>query len=200
MGSWRADRHVVRLTEQILEAHAKATARLVAAIAEIGGRMARVRARLSDAQWNAWVSDLPLHPRTIANYMALADFAGRAPQQFERFGHLGPAKLYVLAAGNPDKVRRLKIDARMAIPGGGERKKIGDMTSTELRRVVGDFTTRPTPRPPIGKLVQSTAHKIAGVGALVDLLEGREDELPDGAANELAEELRELAERLDALA
>lgn len=199
VGSWRDDRRVVRLTDQILDLHAKATARMVTAIIEIGRRMARVEERLSPDEWKRWVSDLRLHPRTIGNYIALAEFSDRAPTQVQRFGHLGPTKLYVLAGGKSDKVRRLKIDVPISIPGGGGRKTVGDMTTTELRRVVGDFTANRTPRPPIGKLVQATAHKIGAVEALVDQLEHREDELPDGAADELAVQLRALADRLDAL-
>lgn len=199
---WRKDPRVVRLTRQIIDLQAKATAKMVTAVVAIGQRMAEVHDRLPEGEWVAWVAEaVPLDRRTIHNYIALYRWSQRASVQFERFAHLGPTKLYVLAAGDPNRVRKLRLGARIALPGGRGRKTIGDMTVAELKIAIAGNNVAAEPRPaaPIGKLVQSAAKGIEGVGELVEQLEDREGELPDGAADELAAELRELADRLDAL-
>ena len=196
---WRSDARAVALTDQITRLHGKLVDTMTKTVVEIGRRMTQIHDRLAHGQWNRWVEQSTLFERrTIDNYMRMFRFSRDEPRQFARFAHLGPSKLYVLASADIARVAKLKVREAIAIPGGGGRKTIDDMTVRELSRVVGDLAPVPHDEPPIGKLVQSATHKIAGLQAVVDDLVARADELPAGTADDLAQTLRALADELDA--
>jgi hypothetical protein len=198
---WRDDPQVVRLTRQVIRIHTETTRKLVEAIVEIGGRLSEIRTRLAHGEWLTWLDDeeIPIQRRTVSNYITLFEWSQHAKRQFNRFAHLGPAKLYILAAGDADQVKALKVRDKVPIPGTGTRKTIGDMTTGELKKVVGGFATPPTRRPPIGQLVQAAVFGIAGIEADTDALEQRADEVPAGTGPQIAAKLRALAVRYEAM-
>lgn len=196
---WTEDPHVRRLTEQIVAMHTKAAADLTATVVNIGARMFEVRKRLEHGEWLRWLhTGISIKPRTVQQYLALFEWSRRAKPEFVRFKHIGPTKLYVLAAAKPAAVRKLPIGKAIRIPGGG-RKTIDDMTIAELSRVVGGLTTKPAAPKPIGRVLQSAKFKLAGVGTLIEELVRRSDEVDEELAGELAERLREMAEELEAM-
>jgi hypothetical protein len=72
------------------------------------------------------------------------------------------------------------------------------MTTVELGKVIGDITSRPTPKKPIGKLVQGLQQRIAGVDAVADELVRRHDEVDAEQADAVMQAMRTVLEQLEA--
>ena len=196
-GEWQDHRRVVKLTAEILRLHERLARQVVGGVRAIGQRMAEIRDALPHGQWLKWLDEaVPFTPRTVNNYIMLAEWAARRPQDLERLGHLGPTKLYLLAPLAPADRRRLTGRTPVPIPD-GTPKTIDAMTTAELRRVIaGSFTTGGGPRMPIDKVVQGIEHTIAGLDARVDVLIDRKDEVDTETAAQLHNELLELAAEL----
>ncbi len=195
---WENDPRVVRLTDQIRTLQGKAATAVVRAIVQIGDRLQQIQRRLSHGQWRRWcASEVPWSTSTIANYIALSQWAAQQPGELERLQHLGPSKLYLLMPLASAQRRRLTGAAALAIPGRAGKKTIDVMTVGELARVIGDdLATPPVPRAPIDQLVQGVRHKIAGLDASTDLLIARKSEVDPDAAAQLHAALVELADEL----
>ena len=79
-------------------------------VVAMGERMATVRDLLPRGEWRRWIDEaLPFTPRTVGNYIMLAQWHEERPQDIERLAHLGPTKLYLLRpahAGAPASADR----------------------------------------------------------------------------------------------
>src|SRR5688572_16867597 len=181
---WREVPKVVRATAAILRTHRSASTTNTDSAIAMGSEIATIRATLEPGEFEAWAREaVPFTSRTARNYIALADFAAREPNELRRLAHLGPSKLYRLAALPPT-------------PRTDEEKPIETMTVPELARVVGGLITPPVPKRPIKKLLQSYTYRLAGLDALTDQLIARAREVPAGEASELIAELHGLTESL----
>lgn len=195
---WQRNREVQRLTKEILALQRDAGAKVAAAAVEMGAKMRQIQAVLEPGQWLRWLETaVPFTRRTITNYMRLSAWAEEQPRELGRLEHLGPTKLYMLAPLAPDLRRKLTGRAPIVIPGHPRPKVIDVMTVAELTKVIGDLTTRPSPRKPIGKLVQGLRHRIAGVDAVADELVRRKDEVDEEHADALLEALRAVVAELE---
>ena len=176
---WQSDARVVRLTAQIKTLQHAAATTVVKTIVQIGDRLQQIHDRLSRGQWQRWcATEVPWSKSTIANYLALSKWAAAHPAEVSRLQHLGPTKLYMLMPLTAVRRRKLTGRAALAIPGRPDKKTIDTMTVAELGRVIGDdLHTPPLPRVPIGKMVQSLQHKVAGLDASAELLIARADEV-----------------------
>lgn len=196
---WTRVAAVVRLTSSILRTH-RATSRANAkATIALGRQLAKVQAALETGQWLEWVDEaVPFTPRTVQNYLALAAWADREPAQLARFGHLGPSKLYRIASLGFAARDKLKVGEPIRIPGAG-RKLLEVMTVAELDRVIGKLAPPVAlPPPPIDKLVKGYRKKLAALGALNHQLVQLETHADPHVMNELAAELRGLAQEIEA--
>lgn len=201
---WQRNREVARLTKEILALEHEAGTRVVAAVVEMGTKMRRIQAALEPGQWLSWVETaVPFSPRTIQSAMRLSVWAEEQPQELGRLEHLGATKLYMLAPLDPERRRGLTGRVPIVIPGHPRPKTVELMTTLELKKVIGDLTSRPAPKKPIGKLLQGLAHRIAGVDAVADELVRRLDEvgeLDEGNAEKaeaVLEALRAVVEQLE---
>jgi len=143
---WESDAVVVRLTAQIVRRHAT-TAEIVAdAVVDLGRLMQRIQDRLERGEWGRWLdSAIPLTPRTIRNYLALAAWADAHPADFDRFRHLGPSKLYMLAAAPRPVIAALKARKWHAVPGSAQPKTLDIMLKQDLGHVIAGLTGHPAP-------------------------------------------------------
>jgi hypothetical protein len=199
MTDWRRDTVVVRLTTKVHDLVAAAARRSADAVATIGQHLAKIRERLPHGQWLAWIADnAPFSHSTAANYIELAQWSLRAPAEFARLRHLGPGKLYVLAAVPPQRVRALKPGKLLAIPGSLRRKTIEHMTKLELFSLVGNLALPPAPVVPIEKVVQGMRFKMAALGVAADTMIGRAKEVDRTVVREIQEELVAVLGRIDA--
>lgn len=161
--------------------------------------MAEVRGRLPHGQWHRWVEEaVPFTPRTVSNYMALAAWAEANPRELERLAWLGPSKLYLLAGLSVASRRRL-TSSRAVVFADGREKTVGLMTVAELAEAVGAERglAIAEARPPIGRVLGKMRHRIAGIGAIVEELSRRREEVGEDEALEMRNELVELVEALD---
>jgi len=196
---WREVPKVVRATAAILRTHRSASTTNTDSAIAMGSEIATIRATLEPGEFEAWAREaVPFTSRTARNYIALADFAAREPNELRRLAHLGPSKLYRLTALPPTRRRKLDLTTPIPIPGTDEEKPIETMTVPELARVVGGLITPPVPKRPIKKLLQSYTYRLAGLDALTDQLIARAREVPPGEASELIAELHGLTESLEA--
>ena len=136
-------------------------------------------------------------PRTVNNYMLLAEWMDGRPRDLERLGHLGPSKLYLLAPLQPGERRRLTSRTPVPIPG-GEPKTIEAMTYGELKRAIDGGFTSSASGVSIGKVVQRVQYGLAGLDANLDVLVGRADEVDEDVVAELHAKLVELVGELEA--
>lgn len=189
---------VVRLTTSILRTHRAVSTSTAKAAIDIGRQLAHVHARLERGQWLQWIREaVPFTPRTVQNYLALAEWADREPDHLARFGHLGPSKLYRIASLSTAARNKLKVDTPIPIAGGG-RKLLDVMTVAELDRAIGDVATPPVVRAPVEKIVQGYRTRLAGLGALHDQLVKHKRDVDRGLAKELIAERHGLAQTLEA--
>ena len=196
---WQKSREVQRLTKEILSLQREAGAKVTAAVIAMGTKMRQIQASLEPGQWLAWLETaVPFDRRTITNYMRLSEWSEEDPREVGRLEHLGPTKLYMLAPLTPERRRELTAKVPIVIPGHPHPKTIDVMTVAELGRAIGGLTTRPSPRKPIGKLVQGLRHRIAGVDAVADELVRRKNEVDEEQAAEVLEALREVLAELEA--
>ena len=189
----------MRLTTAILAAHERASSREVDDVVAIGRQIAQVKRLLGHGEFLAWAREaVPLGERTIQRFVMLADFADRHPDDLRRLAHLGPAKLYRLAALPPGARRKLKLRTPIPIPGSHIPKTVEVMTTRELDRVIGGLATPPVPKTPIDEIVQSFRLRLAGLGTLAGELRARARQVDRGVVGELVAELYGLAEGLEA--
>jgi hypothetical protein len=195
---WRRVTAVVRITRSILRAHRTMSSAAANTAVDIGRQLAQVRAALEHGQWLQWIDEaVPFGARTVQNYLALAAWAEREPDDFTRFGHLDTSKLYRIAA-LPKKARgKLKIDEPIRIPG-GVPKLLDAMSVAELDRVIGGLATPPVPKPALAKIVAGYRHRLAGLGQLNAQLLAQARDADRKVVSELAAELRGLAQELEA--
>jgi hypothetical protein len=195
---WQKSREVQRLTKEILALQRDAGAKVAAAVVAMGAKMREIQASLEPGQWLSWLATaVPFTPRTVANYMRLSEWAEEDPREVGRLEHLGPTKLYMLAPLTPERRRGLTARVPIVIPGHPRPKTIDVMTVAELGRVIGGLTTRPSPKKPIGKLVQGMRHRIAGLDAVADELVRRKDEVDEVQAAAVLEALRAVLAELE---
>lgn len=176
---WRLDTTVVSLTEKVRGLLSGNARRSADAVAKIGAHLARIRDRLPHGQWLQWIDDnAPFSRGTATNYIELAAWATREPRDFARLRHLGPAKLYVIASAEPQRVKGLKPGKLVAL-GDGRRKTIEDLTTPELVQVVigGLKGAEDGDEVPIEKVVQGIRFKVAGLRAAAEVFVGRVDEV-----------------------
>src|SRR5688572_4531206 len=146
---WREVPKVVRATAAILRTHRSASTTNTDSAIAMGSEIATIRATLEPGEFEAWAREaVPFTSRTARNYIALADFAAREPDELRRLAHLGPSKLYRLTALPPTRRRKLDLTTPIPIPGTDEEKPIETMTVPELARVVGGLITPPSPKAP----------------------------------------------------
>lgn len=194
---WQRNREVQRLTKEILALGREAGAKVAAAVVQMGTKMRRIQQTLDAGQWLAWLATaVPFDRRTVTNYMRLSEWAEAEPREVASLEHLGPTKLYMLAPLAADRRRTLTGRVPLIIPGHPWRKTIDAMTVVELGKVIGGLTTRPSPSKPIGKVVQSVRHRIAGLDAVADELVRRRAEVDAEQASELLAELQAVLEAL----
>lgn len=195
---WQRNREVARLTKEILGLEREAGAKVVATVVQMGTKMRQIQAALEPGQWLSWVETaVPFNPRTIQNAMRLSVWAEEQPQELGRLEHLGATKLYMLAPLDPNRRRELTGRVPLVIPGHARPKTVDLMTTVELAKVIGGLTSRPTPRRPIGKLVQGLRHRIAGVDAVADELVRRHEEVDAEQADAVMQALRAVLEQLE---
>lgn len=195
---WQRNREVVRLTKEILALEREGSAKVVAVAVEMGDKMRRIQAALEPGQWLSWVATaVPFDPRTIQRTMRLSVWAEENPQELRRLEHLGATKLYMLAPLDPNRRRELTGRVPLVIPGRVVPKTVELMTTVELGKVIGGLATRPTPKKPIGTLVQGLEHRIAGVDAVADELVRRHEEVDAEEAEAVMQALREVLEQLE---
>lgn len=198
---WQQSREVKQLTKEILALQRDAGAKVAAAVVEMGAKMRKIQAALEPGQWLSWLETaVPFDRRTVSNYMRLSEWAEEDPREMSRLEHLGPTKLYMLAPLPPERRRELTSrGVPIVIPGHERPKTIDVMTTVELGKVIGGLTTRPSPKKPIGRLVQGLRHRIAGVDAVADELVRRRDEVDEALVEQAATLLEELRAVLEAL-
>lgn len=196
---WQRNREVARLTKEILVLERETGAKVVATVVEMGTKMRQIQAALEPGQWLSWVETaVPFTTRTIQSAMRLSVWAEEQPHELGRLEHLGATKLYMLAPLAPDRRRELTGRVPIVIPGHTRPKTIEVMTTLELKKVIGDLTSRPAPKKPIGKLLQGLRHRIAGVDAVADELVRRLHEV-DEVDEEDAEQAEAVLEALRAV-
>jgi hypothetical protein len=109
--------------------------------------------------------EVPFGSRTVQNYLALAAWAERETQDFERLHHLGLSKLCRMASLPRDLLGKLKIDEPIRVRGAGE-KTIEVMTIAELDRALGVLATPPVPRARAAQVVEAYRFRLAGLREL----------------------------------
>ncbi len=196
---WRRNRQVQRLTKEILALQREAAANVVTAIIAMGQRMRAIHQSLDQGQWLAWLATaVPLSQRSVYNAMRLSEWAEAEPRELARLEHLGPTKLYLLGPLPPARRRELTGRVPLVIPGHPvPPKTIDAMTVVELAKVIGGLTTRPSPRKPVGKVMQSVRYRIAAIDTLADELVQRRDEVDSEQASAMLAELRAVLAELE---
>lgn len=199
---WQQSREAQRLTKEILALQRDAGAKVAATVVAMGAKMRQIQAALEPGQWLSWLATaVPFDRRTVSNYMRLSEWAEEDPREVSRLEHLGPTKLYMLAPLTPERRRELTSrGVPLVIPGHERPKTIEVMTTVELGRVIGGLTTRPSPKKPIGRLVQGLRHRIAGVDAVAEEMVRRKDEVDEElveTVETMMEELRAVLEELE---
>jgi hypothetical protein len=110
--------------------------------AQDGRRLLEMRALNGPFGWPALLARLHVSPKTALNLMALALFAKRHPETFERFRHLGPSKLYRMARLRRELQPKLEADYRLELTRGPVA--VRQLTDGELEK----HLERLDPRPP----------------------------------------------------
>lgn len=195
---WEKRPTILHLTGQILRLQSVTAATVVESVIAIGEAAAEIREELPHGQWRRWCADaVPFSRQTIANYMALAQWAEQRPKEVQRLAHLGPSKLYLLLPLPPALRRSLTGKKPIAIPGGGE-KTVALMSVAELAKVTAqEVKALPEHRPmPAGRLLGRMRRSIAGLDASTEALLERPDEVDPDDARQLHEALVSLADRL----
>ena len=197
---WRDVPKVVRATTSILRAHEAASVSSVEAAVAIGHRIREIRSALDPGEFPAWIREaVPFSERTVRNYMALAAWSDREPRELKRLAHLGPSKLYRLAAMPPGARGKLALRTPIPIPGtDGRKKTIETMTVVELDRVVGGLATPPVPRTPVDELMATYRDRVLDLAELTKEIIARARDVDPSEASELSAELHGLAQSLDA--
>ena len=195
---WQRNREVARLTKEILALERETSTKVAAVVVEMGTKMRQIQATLEHGHWLSWVATaVPFSARTIQSAMRLSAWAEQEPKELARLEYLGPTKLYMLAPLDPDRRRELTGRIPIVIPGHERPKTIDVMTTVELGKVIGGFTTRPGPPKSIGRLLQGLQHRIAGVDAVADELVRRHEEVGEEQADAVMQALRAVLEQLE---
>lgn len=188
-----------RLTREILGLDRETKTRVGRDVVAIGQRLLALREHLGFGRWLSWLSQhLPYSPRTAQRYIAIAQWAGEHPDDFEVFLHLGLGKLQHLATLSPAQRARFRRQQSFRVPGTRVRKTLELMTHDELGRVVrgiGGLTSQPPAIPP-AKVLRRFRHRVAGLDAMADQLRANADAFEETEIEETLEALLAVADEL----
>ena len=164
---------------------------------EAGNKLTECRAKLQERSWYAWIDQkLPFTQRTAFNYIALANWAAEHSADYQRWRHLGPTKLYALAALPPRLLTRVRNRNSHTVPATGERKTLEELSVRELWDVLRAMTDTDATPPELAQFLSSFRRRLTGLtGAVVVLLGYRRDLDPDTAAD-LHADLQEAADQI----
>ncbi len=130
------DATVAKLTYDILELHRASGMRAVAARAEMGRLLLKVRHRVEHGDWIRWLQrHAPFTRRTAARAIVLHQLKHTDPQRFARLAPLGISKANVLVTLPPDAVDHL-LQGPHVVPSSGASKTVLAMTFAELMQVI----------------------------------------------------------------
>ncbi|MCA9622237.1 MAG: DUF3102 domain-containing protein [Myxococcales bacterium] len=133
------------LKGEILQLVGAVQADEVEARAEVGKRLAVVRAELPHGAWLPWVKEhLPFGPESARRAIQLHEFRGSQPEVFAKLRPLGLTKVYALLALGP-KQRDELVGKRHVVPSTGFEKAPLEMTFAEMMEVLHP----PEPETPI---------------------------------------------------
>jgi hypothetical protein len=193
---WRDIPAVVTATESILRTHAATGRATTKAVLAIGRQIAKVRAQLPEGEFVRWAREgVPFDVRTAQNYLGLAAWAESEPETVKSLAHLGPSKLYRIAALPPARRRKFVPGVMLRIPG-GPKKTLELATVAELDRAIGGLIPA-APPPAVDKIVVAYRHRVASLGALTDQLVAHAAEVDPHVAHELLAEVQAIAHALD---
>lgn len=195
---WEDVPAVVRATGRILQTHERAARTTTEAVLSIGRQIARVRDTLERGEFTRWAQQaVPFGLRTVHNYLGLAAWADQQPERVAALAHLGPSKLYRIAALPPARRRRFRARTKISMPD-GPAKLLEVMTVAELDRAIGALAAPPPVEPPaVDGIVDSFRQRLTSLDAITDDLVAHADELDAEVGQALLEEVRALADRLE---
>lgn len=190
-----------QLTIEILELDRQGKRDAARNVAEIGQRLLVLREQLAFGNWLAWLSErLPYSPRSAQRYITVARWAKANPDDFEFFAPFGLGKLQLLMSLPPVQRARFRRRRRFLIPATGRRKSLAIMTVPEFEGVLGGrraLTATPPALPP-ATMLRRFSHRVAGLDAMADELRSRSDQLDADDVRDVIEDLRSVADELDA--
>ncbi|MEZ4446974.1 MAG: DUF3102 domain-containing protein [Polyangiaceae bacterium] len=124
------------LKGEILQLVGAVQADEVAARAEVGKRLAAVRAELPHGAWLPWVKEhLPFGPESARRAIQLHEFRGSHAEVFAKLAPLGLTKVYALLA-LPPMERDVFVGKRHVVPSTQHEKAPLEMTFAEMMEVL----------------------------------------------------------------
>jgi hypothetical protein len=133
----RSDPRVVRLTTQILQLQETAERDYAETVVEIGGKLRQVQELLEPGTWLGWLEEeVPFTQRSANSYMRLNEWAEEHADDFARFKHLGPTKLYAILTLDWRGLRLLRSRKTHQLPGAARALPLQRMSVAQLYRLV----------------------------------------------------------------